>query len=148
MTTTTTSSTNPEDHGDFVGRVRLKAVRDGAKFQVMDVTEAFLRGAVSIQTIVRHPIKSLFMFGGGAITLLFAISLVWGGIYIAFGKPGSVTFAWNNPTTWIPAASDPIRRPIGRAISGVGSYLSSGGQAGGDQPDSSASGYDADAYQE
>ncbi|MEM6437460.1 MAG: hypothetical protein AAF773_26935 [Cyanobacteria bacterium P01_D01_bin.115] len=149
MTTTTSSSNNPEDNRqDFVGKVRLKAVRDGTKVQVMDATEAFIRGAVSIQTIVRHPIKALFMFGGGAISLLMLVSLVWGSFYIAFGKPGSVTFAWNNPTTWIPAASDPIRRPIGRAISGVGSYLSSGGQEGGEQPSGEASGYDPDAYQD
>lgn len=147
MTTPTSTSSNPEDHGkDFVGKVRLKAVRDGARFQVMDSTEAFLRGAVSIQTIVRHPIKSLFMFGGGAITLLFAISLVWGGLYIVFGRPGSVQFAWNNPTTWIPAASDPLRRPIGRAISGVGGYLSDGGD--GETPDDGAGNYDPEAFDE
>ena len=145
MTTTTTSSSNPEDHGkDFVGKVRLKAVRDGAKLQVMDSTEAFLRGAVSVQTILRHPFKSLFMFGGAAITLLFAISLVWGGLYIVFGRPGSIQFAWNNPTTWIPAASDPLRRPVGNLIGNFGAYLSD--DEGRDTPDDGAGNYDAESF--
>ena len=144
-TTTTSSSNNPEDHNpSFVGKVKLKAVRDGARFQVMDATEAFLRGAVSIQTILRHPFKSLFMFGGAAITFLFVVSLVWGGIYIAFARPGSVQFAWNNPTTWIPAASDPLRRPVGNLIVNFGGYLS--GSEGRETTGDGAGNYDADAF--
>ncbi|MEL6326400.1 MAG: hypothetical protein AAFQ61_05785 [Cyanobacteria bacterium J06626_23] len=145
MTTTTNPSNNPEDNRqDFVGKVRLKAVRDGAKFQVMDSTEAFLRGAVSIQTIARHPIKSLFMFGGAAMSFLFAISLVWGAIYIVFGRPGSVQFAWYDPTTWIPAASDPLRRPVGNFFADFGDYLSDSDRS--ETPGDGAGNYDAESF--
>lgn len=146
MATTTSPSNNPEENRqDFVGKVRLKAVRDGTRLQVMDSTEAFLRGAISIQTILRHPIKSLFMFGGAAITFLFVVSLVWGGLYIVFGRPGSVQFVWNNPTTWIPAASDPLRRPVGNFIVNFGDYLT------GDEAGSGGDGagqYDPEAFDE
>lgn len=146
MTTTNSSPQDNNNNGNnghqFVGKVKLKAVKDNMEMTAMDTTEAFIRGALGLGTILRHPVKTFFMFSGGAITLLFVVSVVWGGIYIVFYRPGSVQFAWTNPTTWIPAASDPLRRPIGNAISAFGNRMGDGGTQDG------AGQYDPESFDE
>jgi hypothetical protein len=146
----TTTTTGPGDNPNrpaktWVGRVKMKAVGDRLALETCDATEAFIRGSIGLGFLLRHPKVAFFMASGGLLTLLLSISVVWGAIYIVFARPGSVQFAWDRPTTYIPAVADIVRRPVGSALADLGDRLSGEPQTAADDE---AGNYDPNAYDE
>lgn len=127
-------------NGTFVGKVRMRAIGDRAQLEAADTTEAFIRGAMLPGWLIRNPKVGIpLLFGAGVGTVGIACVIV-AIIHVIFAPPGSRPFAFNQPTTWIPAFADNyVREPVGNFIGAVG-------RAWDDDEPSGETEYDAEAF--
>ena len=115
---------------DRADGTRLKATRNWLTRQTKSPVEHAILGSFDLGYAVRHPIKSSAWVFGFGMSSLMVVSFMIGGFHLLFGKPGTASFAWDRPTTWISSGVDAIREPIGDALGIASDRLGKGATSG------------------
>ena len=115
---------------------KTQASRNWLSRQTKDPIEHAILGSFDLAYALKHPIKSsAWAFGLGMSTLML-ISLIFGLFHLAFGKPGTIAFDWQKPTTWVAGAVDVIRKPIAGVLGATSDRLGTGTDGSGYDPES------------
>lgn len=147
--TDSTTDTNGKSakNGTFVGRIRMKAIGDRTTLEAADGTEAYLRGALFIGWLARHPKLAFPMLLGGATGIIGLMATFIAITHVLFAPPGSRPFVMTDVTTWIPSAADRwVREPVGRGINAVRDAWNSSSNNSGSEVQDGAGDYDAEDF--
>lgn len=125
------------------GSTKTKAARGWLAKQSQDPVEHAILGSFDLGYAMRHPIKSSAWAFGFSMSLLMIISFILGAFHLAFGKPGSVAFDWQRPTTWVASGVDAVREPV---ANGFG--IASDRVRGVEREQEDGSGYDPNSFDE